>query len=207
MTAQEKPATRHKLIETAIELIWRHSYGSVSVDDICRHAGVNKGSFYHYFKSKADLSVAALETHYEEMRPLYDMAFSPSLPPLERLENLVQQIVGKQRRVYDLYGQVCGCPFASLGSEMAGQDNIIRDKVNEIFASYDLYLISLLRDLVAEGVVSAERDPGALVSELRSYIMGVVMMARIQNSLDGMEKDLREGLMRIVGVEGSPRFS
>jgi TetR/AcrR family transcriptional repressor of nem operon len=46
-------------------MIWESSYGSVSVDDICTKAGVNKGSFYYAFKSKSDLAVAAFERHWE----------------------------------------------------------------------------------------------------------------------------------------------
>lgn len=49
--------TKTKLIETATDLIWRDSYGSVSVDDICAQTGVKKGSFYHYFPSKAHLAL------------------------------------------------------------------------------------------------------------------------------------------------------
>ena len=54
-------ASKTKLLETAIDMIWASSYGSVSVDDICAKAGVNKGSFYYAFKSKSDLAVAAFE--------------------------------------------------------------------------------------------------------------------------------------------------
>ena len=58
-------ASKTKLLETAIDMIWASSYGSVSVDDICAKAGVNKGSFYYAFKSKSDLAVAAFERHWE----------------------------------------------------------------------------------------------------------------------------------------------
>jgi len=49
--------TKEKLLQVGFDLIWDSSYGSVSVDDICRRAGINKGSFYHFFPSKADLVV------------------------------------------------------------------------------------------------------------------------------------------------------
>jgi TetR/AcrR family transcriptional repressor of nem operon len=43
-------SSKQKLLQTAMEMIWQSSYGSVSVDDICTQAGVNKGSFYYAFK-------------------------------------------------------------------------------------------------------------------------------------------------------------
>jgi TetR/AcrR family transcriptional repressor of nem operon len=75
-----------KLLQVAFDLIWKQSYGSVSVDHICARAAVNKGSFYHFFPSKADLAIEAYEEHWREKQPELDRIFSPQLPPLERLE-------------------------------------------------------------------------------------------------------------------------
>ena len=74
--------TKEKLLTTALELIWENSYGSISVDDICSRAGVNKGSFYYAFKSKSDLAAAAFEDHWNKKRALMDGLFSPQTPPL-----------------------------------------------------------------------------------------------------------------------------
>ena len=76
--------TRQKLIDTALELIWQSSYGAVSVDDICKSADVKKGSFYHFFPSKVDLAIAAMEHAQESMRPDLDRIFSASTPPLRK---------------------------------------------------------------------------------------------------------------------------
>lgn len=196
-----KIPTRRKLIDTAIELIWRNSYGATSVDDMCRAAGVNKGSFYHYFKSKADLAGEAMVAHFEDMRPTLDEAFSPAHAPLQRLENLVALIINKQEQAAAEYGRVCGCPFSGLGSEMGTQDDVIHAKIQDIFARYDLYMASVLRDLVSDGLLPKDTDVQATLVSLRSYIMGMKMMARIENSLEGLRKDLRAGVMRIVGLD------
>ena len=34
---------KDRLLDAAITLVWRHSYGAVSVEDICNEAGVKKG--------------------------------------------------------------------------------------------------------------------------------------------------------------------
>src|SRR6267154_2537844 len=51
--------SRLKLLRTAHELIWRQSYGSVGVDQICEQSGVKKGSFYHFFRSKSERALRA----------------------------------------------------------------------------------------------------------------------------------------------------
>ena len=55
---------RERLIASAIDLIGARSYRAVSVDDLCAHAGVNKGSFYHFFPAKRDLALAAIDLQW-----------------------------------------------------------------------------------------------------------------------------------------------
>src|ERR1700704_4688159 len=101
--------TKQKLIDTALELIWKSSYGSGSVDDICKAANVKKGSFYHFFSSKVDLAIAAMENFHQTIKPLYDEIFSPETPPLKRFERLADFIYERQAQAVAKYGQVCGC--------------------------------------------------------------------------------------------------
>lgn len=50
-----------KLLNAALAVIRAKGYASTTVDDICREAGVTKGSFFHHFKSKDELALAAIE--------------------------------------------------------------------------------------------------------------------------------------------------
>jgi AcrR family transcriptional regulator len=53
-------ATRHAIV-VAAETLWRDSaFDSVLVDDVCRQAGVAKGTFYFYFPRKEHLLVMLL---------------------------------------------------------------------------------------------------------------------------------------------------
>ena len=78
--------TKQKLLEVAWKLIWEQSYGSVGVDEICKQAGVTKGSFYFAFPSKSDLAVAAFEEHWQMKRPLLDSVFSSQVAPIAQFE-------------------------------------------------------------------------------------------------------------------------
>jgi AcrR family transcriptional regulator len=49
---QQRIETRQRIYETAMYLFTRKGYTQVSVNDICEKAGVSKGTFYYYFKSK-----------------------------------------------------------------------------------------------------------------------------------------------------------
>lgn len=60
-TDPTKPTSRDALLGAATELIRTKGYASTTVDDLCTRAGVSKGTFFHNFKSKEDLAVAAAE--------------------------------------------------------------------------------------------------------------------------------------------------
>ncbi|EPY01255.1 TetR/AcrR family transcriptional regulator [Magnetospirillum fulvum] len=197
------PNTKQTLIDTALELIWTNSYGSVSVDDICKAAGVKKGSFYHFFPSKVDLAIAAMEESFAEAKPIYDSIFSADTPPVQRFERLADFILAKQIEATQNYGQVCGCPCASLGSEMAGQEVGIRAKFDDIAHRQERYYENALRDMVADGLLPATTDVKTKAQEIYTYALGQMMIARIQNDLSALERDLKPGLLLLLGVEGS----
>lgn len=192
--------TKQRLIDTAMDLIWRNSYGAVSVDEICKTAGVQKGSFYHYFPSKADLAIVTMETCYEEHSGEHNEIFSPVIPPLERFDRLADHILREQVEAAEKYGRVCGCPFATLGSELAGQEEAIRLKIEDICRKYLMYLENALRDSAAGGHIPADTNIPAKAEEIYAYIMGQMMMARILNSLACLEENLKSGLRHIIGA-------
>ena len=193
--------TKQKLIDTALGLIWMSSYGSVSVDDICTAAGVKKGSFYHFFPSKVDLAIAAMEESYHEIKPLYDSIFSPATPPLQRFERMAETVIAKQAETLEKYGRVCGCSDTSLGCEMAGLEERIRAKFEDIAERKRRYYENALRDMIGEGLLPDTTDVKAMAQEIFIYLLGQMTMARIQNDLDLLKRDLMPGLLRLLGLE------
>ncbi len=53
--------SREKLLEAAFGLIRAQGYAATTVDQLCAAAGVTKGAFFHHFRSKDDLAVAAAD--------------------------------------------------------------------------------------------------------------------------------------------------
>jgi TetR/AcrR family transcriptional repressor of nem operon len=191
--------TKEKLLQVGFDLIWDSSYGSVSVDDICRRAGINKGSFYHFFPSKADLVVEAYGEHWKEKRPAMDRIFSPQVPPLDRIHNWCQYIYDVQREKAEKYGRVCGCPFASVGSEIATFDEKIRAKSEHLMTSGRKYVESAIADAIREGSVTV-KDPVAASMTLQSLLCGMLVEARVQNDLKVLDV-LESTVMNFLGAK------
>lgn len=177
---------KERLIEAAVGLFWRHGYASVSVDQLCEAAGVKKGSFYHYFAGKEDLALTALETHWGRRRPMLDTTFSPSIPPLERLDKYFRGIYERQSELKRETGHVLGCFFFNLGNASLEHPRIAT-RVQEILSVYVRYYESTLRELQALGIIEFP-NPGEKARALFTYMEGVMADARIHNSTESLEQ-------------------
>jgi TetR/AcrR family transcriptional repressor of nem operon len=58
-TKRPMAPARQKLLDAALALIREKGYASTTIDELCARAGVAKGSFFHHFKDKEALAVAA----------------------------------------------------------------------------------------------------------------------------------------------------
>jgi TetR/AcrR family transcriptional repressor of nem operon len=193
---------KDRLLEAATKLVWRSSFGAVSVEDICQEAGVKKGSFYHFFPGKNELVAAAFRRLGENIRPEYDRIFSPRVAPVERLRNFFAYLIDKQKRMHVETGCVLGCPFASIGTELVapdGNDGGLRDAIHELIGTKLCYLESAIRDAIAEGSIR-KADAAALAKTLYLYMEGAIAHARIQNDPKLLD-DIEENGMRLIGFE------
>lgn len=195
--------TKQKLTDTARELIWSESYNAVSVDEICKKADVKKGSFYHYFPSKSHLALEVMQRALDETKKKYDDFFSPSRPPIERFKLMAQHVIDQQKEISAELGHVCGCPFAALGSEMASQDSGLGDKVKTSCSQKTAYYQSGLRDLIAAGLIDEKTNVESKANEIFSFIIGLLIVARINNDLSFLENNLQKALFDLIGVKRS----
>jgi TetR/AcrR family transcriptional repressor of nem operon len=86
MSLATKTSTRTKILTSALAVIRTKGYAATSVDDLCTAAGVTKGAFFHHFKSKEDLAVAAADFWSETTGALFASApYHAPADPLQRV--------------------------------------------------------------------------------------------------------------------------
>ncbi len=190
---------KDKLLQVAFDLIWDNSYGAVSIDQICQKADVNKGSFYHFFRTKADLAIAAYEVHWRQKQPEMDRIFSPQVPPLERLSRWCDYIYQTQKVKAEKYGHICGCPYASVGVELATQDEKVRRKTEELIERNSKYVESAIAEAKREELVCVT-DPRTAAQQVYSYALGLLLQAKIRNDLK-MLLNLAPTIMKMLGAK------
>lgn len=192
--------TKDRLIEVATRLIWEKSYSTVSVDKICKEAGVNKGSFYYFFPSKENLALETLDFLWSTGKEkVFEPSFSTDLPPLERFNRFFLNFFKVHSEMEKECGGELGCPFGNLGSEIGVDEDILRNKVRDIFQEICAYFEGALRDGVNKGVIHCQ-DISSTAQTLVALQSGVLLLAKVHNDIE-MLRLFIPGAAKLIGVK------
>lgn len=78
--------SKTKILNAAVKLIRTKGYGATSIDDLCAQTGLTKGSFFHHFKSKEALGIAAAQHWTDTTAPFFEGApYQKLAEPLDRI--------------------------------------------------------------------------------------------------------------------------
>jgi TetR/AcrR family transcriptional regulator, transcriptional repressor for nem operon len=81
-----KQDAKAKLLDAALSVIRTKGFSATTVDDLCAAAGVTKGAFFHHFKSKDELGVAAADYWSNTTGALFaDAPYHDHADPLDRV--------------------------------------------------------------------------------------------------------------------------
>ncbi len=83
----KKPAqeTRQHILDVAKALMTQKGYTAVGLAEVVAAAGVPKGSFYYYFKSKEEFGQALLQEYFDEYLAKIDALMETPDPAISRL--------------------------------------------------------------------------------------------------------------------------
>lgn len=180
--------TQQRIIDAARRLIYARSYADVGVAEICETAGVQKGSFYHFFPSKRDLTLAVLDSHYLILKEqIVDRAFAPDVPPMARLARFTKLAYELQKQIAQDTGRVLGCPVGNLANELASQDEAIREKIEQLFRKGQAHVRQVLKEAATAGELPGV-NLDATAQAMFAYFEGVMMLAKTQNDPEVLRK-------------------
>ena len=114
---------------------------------------------------------------------------------------MIRYVIDQQKEVSEHLGHVCGCPMATLGSELAGQHDEVRATINNISDQKSKYYESALRDLKSEGLINRHIDIKKKTDDIFALIIGLLIMARIKNDIAFLENNMRQALFDLLGLK------
>ena len=179
---------KEHILRSGLEVMRSQGYNGTSVKDIVDAAGVPKGSFYNYFKSKESFAVEALEAvSCEDYLSIQQQLAVNEQSPLQRLQEYFEQTAS--------YACDCefkvGCFFGNMGQEMADSNEAIRQKVKQILKRNT----QLFADVLDEAKGTGEIDQTAQTDLMAEFIMnaweGTLMRMKASKSRDPLDAFLK----------------
>ena len=170
-----------RLIAAMAELVHQRGYADVGVEDVCRAAGVRKGSFYYFFRSKRELMLAALDRQWQIGGAFLGAAFSRDLPPLERIAKLFSIASDASARAKAAKGQMFGCPFGNIAAETSGTEPVLARRADEAFCGIAALFGNALEEAQTRGELPAHVNVAEAADALVAYFEGVVLLAKTRN--------------------------
>lgn len=173
--------TKTKILSISRELFHSRSYADVGIKEICDMAEVQKGSFYHFFKSKQDLAMAVIDDMAEDWATGFVAeAFDQNLPPMERFDYMIDAAYYWQKAAKDLEGRMPGCLFGNLALEVSTRDDVIRARISAVFSKASSQFFEALEQAVEAGEI-APLNTEATALAMLAYLEGIILLAKTQN--------------------------
>jgi TetR/AcrR family transcriptional repressor of nem operon len=84
--SMQQHESKTKLLDATLKVVRAKGYSATRIEDVCAEAGLTKGSFFHHFKSKEDLALAAV-THWDAhvSQTFAAASYHDAADPLSRL--------------------------------------------------------------------------------------------------------------------------
>ncbi|MFG3019260.1 TetR/AcrR family transcriptional regulator [Streptomyces sp. NPDC048254] len=172
---------KRKILDAARSLIEGRGYSALGVAEICKAAGVPKGSFYYFFESKEALALAVVDEHWVAQKREWTQTLTGEAEPLQRLRRLFEETEAGQRTVQQGCGTVAGCLFGNLTLELSNQTEVVRGRLQEIFDAQVGMVESVIAEARERGEV-AVTDTGEAARAVVAQLEGQVMFAKLYNN-------------------------
>ncbi|QEM68815.1 TetR family transcriptional regulator [Geobacter sp. FeAm09] len=175
----KKKDTQGEIIRIGTEMIARQGFNATGIDAVLKEAGVPKGSFYHYFKSKEEFGLAVIDNFAERFEQRMEMFLgNEDSAPLDRIRDFLES--GLTRVAENQCTK--GCLIGNLGQELADLNERFRARLDEIFGMWRERFATCLREAQSRGELSGAVDPAVTAGFILSGWEGAILRAKVMKS-------------------------
>ena len=175
-TTQTIPAPKKNLLDVAQRLMLAQGYAAVSVGAICEAAGVTKGSFFHYFKSKEALGLELLAYYWANatQRIQTELARAPERSAAQKAFDLIDFFANEAQQGGML---AQGCLVGHFAQSLSESHPTIRETTVQYLDEWRDLMSAILREALAENP-SADFDPDATAVHFIVVLEGTLILAK-----------------------------
>lgn len=189
MNAQPAVGTRQQILDTARAIIVSKGFAAVGLSEILAAAGVPKGSFYHWFRSKEQFGEALLERHFEGyLQQTDDLLAAPGDTAAVRL----LAFFGRWHALQSGDDLAERCLVVKLSAEVCDLSEPMRAALEYGTAQVLARLEGCLRQGISDGELTRCPDPAEVAEQLYQQWLGATLMARVQRSARPLDRVLAQ---------------
>jgi TetR/AcrR family transcriptional repressor of nem operon len=172
--------SRLRLLDAMIRVVRAKGYSATRVEDVCEAAGLTKGSFFHHFKSKDDLALAAIAHWDQAARAFASAAYHEHADPLDRLLGYVDF------RKSMLKGSVRDytCFVGTIISEAYETHPALRAACERDLSAHAEKLEPDIREAMQRYRVSGDWTAQSLALHMQAVVQGAFVLAKAKGSAD-----------------------
>lgn len=167
--------TRDRIFAAAQERFHTLGYHACGVQQIVDAAGVPKGSFYNYFKTKEGLALEVLDSYVASSK--LEILSDAALTPLNRISRHFEFFISR----YERDGFEKGCLIGNLSAESSDSVPLLRAALKSSLSDWT----DLLSKVIAEGQVIGEikrgLEPAGMARFLINSWEGTVLRMKVTN--------------------------
>lgn len=173
-----KTDAKTKILNAALDVIRCKGYAATTVDDLCESAGVTKGAFFHHFKSKEDMAVAAAQHWSDVTNGLFAEA------PYQKISDPLDRLLGYiDFRKTILQGEVAEftCLVGTMVQEVHDSSPAIRDACHKSIFSH---AAAVTKDIAAAKTLYAPEarwSAESLSLHIQAVIQGSFILAKAEH--------------------------
>jgi len=173
--------TREEIVRKGAELIHAQGFNATGLQQILQAAGIPKGSFYFYFKSKEDFGLAIIDYFNAIISEIFTHYLSDGkIPPLKRLEKLF----GFFEASFQKSGNALGCPIGNLSLELANTNERLRVHLVGVIETLIAQLESCLEEAKRDKSVPADLNTADTARFIFQGFEGAVMHMKVVKSIE-----------------------
>jgi len=172
---------RRKLLDAALHVIRAQGYAGATVDDVCRAAGVTKGSFFHHFKGKDDLAMAAVRHWSDWTAALFAAApYHAMADPRDRILGYIAF------RGALITGEIADftCPLGVLLQEGFETHPGLREACREALAVHLATVEAMLGEAKQAFAPDADWAPADVAAFTQAVLQGGFVLAKAESRAD-----------------------
>ncbi len=196
-----KPSAKLKLLEAAMSVIRTKGYAATSVDELCAAAGVTKGAFFHHFKSKEELGVAAADHWSATTAAMFAQA--PYHDHADPLARVLAYIAFRKDLLAGSLPEFT-CVVGTMVQETYETNPAIRDACDRSISAHAATLEADIEAAMRDHGITASWTAKSLALHTQVVLQGAFILAKAKGGA-AIAADSVDHLIRYVELLFSPQ--